>query len=88
MYTSSCKNRKKNEACNEHRAQRTRLASSIAPQASHAEVFAPAIEGVGAVASVTPGIDVPTVARSRGRNRKHPDELPANRSRKARSSHK
>ena len=48
-------------------------------------VLAPMVVG-GAVASVAPEVDVPTVARPRGRNRKHLELPPTSRSRKARSS--
>ena len=60
------------------------LPPSVAPQASHEEVLAPVVVG-DAVASFAPGVDASTVACPRGRNRKHPDEPPATRSRKARS---
>ncbi len=71
----------RNGVGDEHRAQRARLVASIAPQASREEVLALVVVG-GAVASVAPGVDVPTSARPRGRNRKHIDEPLATRSRK------
>ena len=58
--------------------------ASVAPHASHEEVLAPVAAG-SAVASFALGVDVPTFARPRGRNRKHLDEPLATRSRKARS---
>jgi hypothetical protein len=45
----------------------------------------------GAVASVAPGVDVPAIAphgARRGRGRRHPDEPPKTRPRKARSRRK
>jgi hypothetical protein len=71
-----------------HNVLAWRLAS-VAPQGSHEDVLAPVVIG-GAVASVAPGVDVPTIAphgARRGRGRRHPDEPPATRSRKARSRH-
>jgi hypothetical protein len=80
---------RRNGGSNESRAQRARLVSSVPLEASHdEEVHAPLVQH-GAVASVTPGEDVPTVAcprdARRGRNRNNPNAPPATRSRKARS---
>ncbi len=47
--------------------------ASVAPQASHEEFFATVVVG-GAVASIAPGVDVPSTTLPRGRNRKHPDD--------------
>ncbi len=75
-------------ARNESRAKRVRLVASVPLEASHEEVHAPLVLH-GAVASVTPGIDFPTLAcprgARRGRNRNKPNAPPATRSRKARS---
>jgi hypothetical protein len=60
---------------------------SVALQALHEQVLALVVVG-GAVASVAPGVNVPAIAprgRRRGRDRRHPDEPPATRARKARS---
>ena len=80
--------KRRNGAGNEHRAQRARLAASVAPQASHEEALAPVALG-GAVALVAPGVDVPPAivprGARRGPQRRHPDKPPATRSRKARS---
>ncbi len=79
--------KRRNGDGNEHRSHRARLAASVARQASHEEVIAP-VDAGGAVASVEPGIDILAIAPHGARRRRvlrHPKELPATRSRKARS---
>jgi hypothetical protein len=75
--------KRRNGSSNESRAQRARLVAYVPPEASHEEVHAP-LNLHGAVASVTPGIYVPTVAcprgARRGRNRNNPNAPPATRS--------
>ena len=66
------------------------MAAFVAPQASHEDALAPMVIG-GATALVTPGVDVPAIAphgARRGRGRRHPDEPPKTRPRKARSRRK
>ena len=66
------------------------MAASLAPQALDEEVLPPVVVG-GSVASVELVVDVPSIpprGARRARNRRHPDELAATRSRKTRSRRK
>ena len=82
--------KRRNGASNEDRSRHARVVTSSTSQASNEEVLAPVVVG-GAVVSVASVVDVPSIpphGARRGRNRRHPDEPVATRSRKTRSRRK